>query len=108
MAALAPLPLPDVESSVLSLGHIIEETEVLSSEWRWTSDSVEAVRGCRFADTPQHNRPEPIVSSPAITILPHENVGFRFFCEYPRPFATKAGNNLADRRLALLNRFPDL
>jgi hypothetical protein len=93
---------------VLSRAQVIEETEVLSSGWRWTSDSSEVVRGCRLDDTPQHTYVEPVVLSPALIILPRENVGFRFICDCPRPFPTKAGQNLTDRRLALLSSFPDL
>ena len=93
---------------MLFLGHVIEEREALFSEWRWASDSSGAVRECPLEGTPQHIQDEPIVLVPALTVLPNKNVGFRFFCDCPTPFPTKAGTNLADRRLAFLNRFPDL
>jgi hypothetical protein len=64
---------------VLSPGHVFEETEVLSSEKSWTSDSCALVRWHHLADPPQHIHVEPVVPSSALIIWPHENVGFRFF-----------------------------
>jgi hypothetical protein len=108
MAASGPVQLLDVEGSVLFLNHVIEETEAPFSERRWASDSSGAVRECLLADTAQHTHVETIVLATALTALPRENLGFRFFCACPAPFPAKTGHSLADREPALLNRFPDL
>jgi len=97
-----------VERSVLFLSHVIEETDALFSERRWASDSSGAVRECLLANTPRRTHVETIVLAPALTALPRENLGFRFSCACPTPFSTRTGLNLANRRLALLNRLPDL
>jgi len=96
---------------MLSLNDIIEETEVLSSEWRRILNSSEAVHGCRLASTPQHSHVEPIVpspASPAFNTLIHRNVGVSFVCDCARPFPRKAGHTLVNSELSLLNRCPDL
>jgi hypothetical protein len=108
MAGWGPLQSLDEEDSVASLRHVSEGTEVLSSEWHWILDFSEAVRGGRLADMPQHSHVEPIVPLPALTILPQESVGIRFFCNCPRPFPTKAGHKSLDSELTLLSRWPDL
>jgi hypothetical protein len=97
-----------VDSSVMPLCHVIEQSKVLSSECPWTSDSGEASGGSRLPDIPQHTHIGSMLPSPALTNLAHENVGVRFCCDCPRAFPTQAGHNFADSGLALLNRFPDL
>jgi hypothetical protein len=108
MAVLGPLQVPGVESSVPSLGHIIEETEVLASEWRWTSHSSEAVHPCLLPEVPRQTHVEPIVSTPALKTSLRKNVGFRFLCDCPGQFPTNAGHKLVGRGIIFVNRLPDL
>ena len=81
MAALDTLQWLDEERRVLSLDHIIEETEVLPSGSHRTSDFSDAVRGRDLAETFQHIHFFPIVPSPALKVLLHKNVGLRLFCD---------------------------
>ena len=108
MAVLGPLQVPGVESSVPSLGHLIEETEVVASEWRWTSHSSEAVRPCLLPAVPRQTHVVPIVPTPSLKTSLRNNVGFRFLCDCPRRFPTNAGHKLVDSEITFVNRFPDL
>ena len=108
MAALAPLQLLDEERRVLSLDHIIEETEILPSGWHWTADFSDVVPGRHLAEACQHIYCDPIVPSPALKALLHNNVGLRLFCDCPRPFHRIAGHKLTDIELSFVNRLPDL
>jgi hypothetical protein len=107
MAVLGPLQVPGVESSVPSLGHIIDETKPLASERWWTSDSSEALCPCRPA-APRQTHVEPIIPTPALRASLRTNVGVRFLCDCPTPFLTNTGHKVVDTEITFVNRLPDL